>query len=228
MRKLLAVLVVVVLVFGLVGTTSAAAPTPVYFINVIPDTVLDVYVDGNLFIEDLSTGEAVGPFVGEIKGMIRFDMIPANSVFDPSRLGPLTSHALLAAGQTTGIMAQLSERPDQPIIVIFSYTIAKTGPGQSSFLVLHAMTGPGLEVLLSPGTANEQRSYYFFNQGGFWTRVPAGPTTASLVVYDWPPSDDPVLGPFTADLKPGKLYTIILYGTLDNIRILKQEFNVGE
>jgi hypothetical protein len=227
-RKLLAVLVVMVLVFGLVGTTSAAAPTTLYFINVIPGMVLDVYVEGNLFIEDLSTGEVVGPFVGEIKGIIRIDLIPANTVFDPSRLGPMTSSALFPAGQTLGVVAQLFNGPNDPILNYIFYTTAKTGSGQSSFAVHHAMVAPGLEVLLSPGTANEQRSYYFFNQGGFWTRVPAGPTTASLVLFDVPPNDDPVLGPFTADLKPGKLYTIILYGTLDDIRILRQEMTVGE
>jgi hypothetical protein len=227
MRRLLAILVVIVMMFGLGGTAAAAEPVIVYFVNVIPDTVLDVYVNTDLFIEDLSTGEVVGPFVGELKSMIRIDMIPANTVLDPSSFTHMRIESLLPPGQPLGFIALL-RGPNDPSLTSFFYGVHKTGQGQASFMVYHAMMGSGLEVLLSPGTADEQRGYYFFIDGAFWTRVPAGPTTASLVVFDWPPSDDPVLGPFTADLKPGIHYVIILYGTLDNIRIIRQEFHVGE
>jgi hypothetical protein len=227
MRKLLAVLVVFMLVFGLGGTAAAAEPVIVYFVNAIPDTVLDVYVNTHLFIEDLSAGEVVGPFVGELKSMVRIDMIPANTVLDPSSFTHMRIESLLPPNQPLGFIAML-QGPNQPTLSSFFYAAHKTGQGQASFHVVHAMLADGLEVLLSPGTANEQRGYYFFNDGGFWTRVPAGPTTASLVLFDSPPSDDPVLGPFTVDLKPGRHYVIILYGTLDNIRVIRQEFNPGE
>ena len=79
--------------------------------------------------------------------------------------------------------------------------------------------------MLFPGTANEQHLPPF--GALFQTRLPAVPTTASVVVWGRNPLPD-VFGPFIANLKPGILYVVFVYGNREGLQMLTQEFNVGQ
>jgi hypothetical protein len=230
MRKLLAVLVVIVLMLGLVGTTSAAAPTTVYLVNTLR-SVFDVYVDGNLILEDLAPGSIRGPFAGEITGETRIEMIPANAVLgeeDPNILYYPTLVTTLPAGATIAIVTEPDNIPGSlGSLDMFIYDFAKTGPGQSRLMVHNALYDDDIEIVLFPGTTNEQHLPIFGSH--FQTRLPAGPKIASVILWGRAPLPS-VFGPFTADLKPGKLYVVFVSGKPagGGLQLMTQEFNVGQ
>jgi hypothetical protein len=231
MRKLLAVLVVMVLMLGLVGTTSAAEPTTVYLVNTLR-TVLDVYVDGNLIIEDLAPNSIRGPFVGEISGETRIEMIPANAVLgeeDPNILYYPTLVTRLPVGETVAIVVYADNIPGSlGSLDMFTYDFAPTGPGHSRLMVYNALTDDDIEIVLSPGTANEQHLPFIGNQAHREIRLPAGPKTALVLLWGRNPAPE-VMGPFTANLQPGKLYVVFVSGNLGGgLQPLTQEFNVGQ
>lgn len=227
MRKILAVLVVAALVLGLVGTTSAAAPTTVYLVNTLR-IVFDVYVDGNLIIEDFAPDSIRGPFVGEITGETRIEMIRANTVLgeeDPNILYYPTLVTRLPAGKTIAIVTESDNIPGSlGSLSMVTYDFAKTGPGYSRLMAYNALYDDSIEIVLFPGTANEQHLPTFGSH--FQTRLPAGPKIASVILWGRAPLPE-VLGPFTADLKAGKLYVVFVYRTLAGLQMLTQEFNVG-
>ena len=229
MRKLLGIVVVILLVFGLGGTAAAAEPTTVYLINTLDRVVVDVYVDGNLIIEDFAPDTIRGPFVGEANGELWIEMIPANTVLgEPNQY--LTNAVLvtsLPAGQTVAIVAQRNNIPGaMGTLTMFAYDLARTGSGQARLMVHNALVDDDIEVTFFPGTANEQ----VFSAGEgfhFQTSLPAGSTTASLILWGRDPAPE-VIGTFTADLQPGKLYVVFIYRKLSGIQVLRQEFNVGQ
>ncbi len=231
MRKLLGLLVVLVLMTAVVSTTSAAAPTTVYLVNTLDRKVVDVYVDGNLIIEDFAPGTIRGPFVGAINGEVRIELIPANAVLgqeDPNYIQYPVAVTHLPAGATVAFVAQEDNTPGSlGSLSMFTYDLAPTGPGHSTVMVFNALSRSSIEVVLSPGTVNEQ-SFDASTARYFKTRLPARLTTASL--FEW--THDPAphfVGTFTVDLKPGKIYVAFVYGKFGvGVTMLQQEFNVGQ
>jgi hypothetical protein len=231
MRKLLAVLVVMALMLSLGGTAAAAAPTTVYLVNTLDRTVVDVYVDGNLILEDFAPDTIRGPFVGEVNDEVLIQMIPANTVLGEPNEFQYNAEAVMRppAGATVAIVAQNDNIPGSlGTLTMFSYDLAPTGPGRSTLMVHNAMIADDIQMVLSPGTANEQQLPSFGPEHQLQTRLPAGPTTALLVLSGRGPAPY-VVGPFTADLRPGKLYVVFVtvrFGV--GMRVLRQEFNVGQ
>jgi hypothetical protein len=228
MRKLLAVLVVMVLMLGLVGTTSAAAPTTVYLVNTL-GLVFDVYVDGNLIIEDFAPDSIRGPFVGESSGEIRIEMIRANTVLgeeDPNVLQYPTLETTLPAGETIAIITEVDNIPGSlGSLDMFIYDFAPTGPGQARLKLHNALYGDSIHIVLFPGTANEEELQLFYPD--FQARLPVGPVTASLTIWGRGPLPE-VIDPFTVDIRPGILYVVFVYRKRGDLKMLTQTFPVGQ
>jgi hypothetical protein len=227
MRKLLVILIVLVLMTGVVGTTSAAAPTTVYLVNTLP-TLMDVYLDGNLVLEDFAPFSIRGPLVGESNGPIRIDMIVANTVLDQFNGVNAILDATLPVGATVAIVAHNNNTPaslgDLSVVI---YDFSRTGPGYANLLVFNALYGDDLEFVLSPGMANEEHLPTLGDGNERRLRLPAGPKTASVIVWGRAPLPE-IVGPFMTDLQPGKLYAVFIYRTVGELRWLTQEFNVGQ
>jgi hypothetical protein len=230
MRKLLGILIVVALMTGVVSTASAAAPTTLYLINTLSYPPLDVYVNGNLMIEDVPPETILGPFTAEINGQVLVEMIPANTVLGEEN-GYQYNIAMLMtfpAGETVGVVIQNDNTPGGlGILDTFIYDFSATGPGHSNLIVYNALVDDDIEIVLFPGTANEEHFPSIGNTGDRRISLPAGPKTASVILWGRAPLPE-VVGPFTADLKPGKLYVIFINGISGGLGWLTQEFNVGQ
>jgi hypothetical protein len=227
MRKLLAVLVVIALMLGLVGTTSAAAPTTVYLVNTL-GIVMDVYVDDILILEDLPPHGIRGPFVGESNREIRINMVVANTVLDPFNGVFAVMVRQLPAGETIAIVARNNNTPgslgDLNMIV---YDFSRTGPGYANLLVHSSLYDESVYVVLSPGTPNEQELPALGNPNGHYLRLPAGSKTALVTIWGRGPLPE-MHGPYMTNLRAGKLYVVFIYRVIGELRWLTQEFNVGQ
>lgn len=231
MRKLLGILIVLALMMGVVGAASAAAPTTVYLVNTLDRDIVDVYVDGNLIIEDFAHDTILGPFVGAFDGEVRIEMIPANQVLgeeNPFYIYYPVAVTHLPAGETVAFVAQEDNTPGSlGSLRMISYDLAPTGPGQATVMFFNALSRSSIEAVVSPGTANEQ-SFDASTASYFKTRLPAVPTTVSL--FEWSHNPNPeFLGTFTGNLQPGKLYVAFVYYKFGvGLFMLRQEFNVGQ
>jgi hypothetical protein len=228
MRKVLVAVAAMLLILSLGGTAAAAEPTTVYLVNTLDRTVVDVYLDGNLIIEDFAPGTILGPFVGESNQAIRIDMVEANTVLDMFN-GPFAGMTgQLPAGETVAIVAQQIDIPGWlGAVNVFTYDLAPTGPDQATVMLVNATAAGRVNFVFYPGTANEQ-SFLTSAETSFTAHLPAGPTTATLIHSHRGPNDED-WGTFTADLKPGKLYVAFMYVKFGvGLTALRQEFNVGE
>jgi hypothetical protein len=230
MRRLLAILVVIIMMFGLGGMAAAAEPVIVYLVNTLSFPPLDVYVDGNLMIEDVPPETILGPFTAEFNGQVLIEMIPANTVLGEENGYQYNIAALMTfpAGETVGIVIQNDNTPGGlGVLDMFTYDFSATGPGNSNLMVYNALVDDHIEIVLFPGTANEQHLSSVGPTGVRHVRLPAGPKTASLVLSGRAPQPQ-VIGPFMADLASGKLYVVFIHQTFAGFEYLSQEFNVGQ
>jgi hypothetical protein len=231
MRKVLAALAALVLILSLGGTAVAAEPTTVYLVNVLDRTVVDVYMDGNLIIEDFAPGTILGPFVGAFDGQVLIQMIPANTVLGdvnaPYTLAP-TAFTTLPAGETVAFVAQQVDVAGWlGALNMFTYDLSPTGPDQAAVMLVNATAAGHVKFVFYPGTPGEQ-SFTAGSEHHFMAHLPSGPTTAALIHSHRGPNDED-WGTFTADLKPGKLYVSFIYFKFGvGLTALRQEFNVGE
>jgi hypothetical protein len=228
MRKVLVALAALVLILSLGGTAAAAEPTTVYLVNVLDRDVVDVYLDGNLVFEDFAPGTILGPFVAESNQVIQIHMVLANTVLDPFNGYFAEWSRPLPAGETVAIVAQEVLIPGWlGALNMFTYDLAPTGPGQARAMVFNAFIRDSLQFVFYPGTANEQ-AFEASSESSFKAHLPAGPTTASLLMWTHDPAPH-FLGTFSADLKPGKLYVAFVYFKFGvGLTSLRQEFNVGQ
>lgn len=222
MRKLLSLLAVLVLMTGAVGAASAADTATGYVVHGIPGLVVDVYVDGQLFVEDFKPDTIAGPLVGPANRSANVVIVPANG--DPSQPA-LEATVSFPAGANVSIVAHLTEA-GAPTLSIFNNDFSKTGSGQTRLIVRHTAAAPAVDALFFPGTANELRVGPLANGQQTAAGLPAGNYTAALVPAG---TSTAVYGPFSSDLKAGKVYVVYAVGTLGStFKLLTQEISVGQ
>lgn len=222
MRKLFGVVIVLVLMTMMVGTASAADSVTGYVVHGIPGLVVDVYVDGVLFVEDFTPDSIAGPLVGPANRPAKVDIVPANG--DPAQPA-LSATISFPAGANITIVAHLTEA-GAPTLSIFDNDFSKTGAGQTRLIVRHTAAAPAVDALFFPGTANELRVGPLANGQQTAANLPAGSYTAALVPTG---TSTAVFGPFSSDLKAGTVYVTYAVGALGStFKVLTQEIYVGQ
>ncbi|MCA0456203.1 MAG: DUF4397 domain-containing protein [Chloroflexi bacterium] len=223
MRKLMGLLVVVVLMMSIFAPVSAAGTATGYVVHGIPGLVVDVYVDGNLFVEDFKPDTIAGPLVGPAGQSGYIVIVPANG--DPAKPA-LAATVSFNAGANVAIVAHLTEA-GAPTLSIFDNDFSKTGAGQTRLIVRHTAAAPAVDALFFPGTANELRVGPLANGQQTAAGLPAGSYTAALVPTG---TSTAAYGPFSARLGAGKVYVAYAVGSLSGgtFKMLTQEINVGE
>lgn len=191
---------------GLFGALPAGAADTgsVYVVHGIPDTPVDVYVDGALAIDDFEPLTVKGPL--DLPAGDHQVAITAADAADAS--SPLlTATASVPVGGNVSLVAHLSESGD-PTITPFANDVSAIPAGQARIIVRHTAAAPAVDVraggaVVLPGVTNGQ-------QGALV--VPAGTVSADVVLAG---TDTVVIGPADLSLGEGTVTVVHAVGSAE-------------
>lgn len=194
------------------ATALAAAPAAlaqdtgtVYVVHGIPDTPVDVYVDGERALDDFAPGTSAGP-VDLPAGTREVAIFPADAA-DGSGAPLLSASPDLPAGANVTLVAHLTEG-GEPTVTPFVNDVSAVPAGQARLAVRHTAAAPAVDVLAGgepvvSGLANPDEAAL---------EVPAGPVSAAVAAAG---STEPVIGPADLDLAEGTATFVHAIGSLE-------------
>ncbi|MTD15199.1 DUF4397 domain-containing protein [Nakamurella sp. YIM 132087] len=208
MRRLAAALTTATLVAaaGMLGATtaSAAGTGAVYVVHGIPDTPVDVYVDGTLAIDDFDPLTVQGP-IDLPAGDHEIALTAADAADASSPV--LSGTATIPDGGNVSLVAHLSAA-GEPALTPFVNDVAAVPAGQARLVVRHTAAAPavdiraGGEVVLADVTNP--------NEGAL--EVPAGTISADVVLAG---TDTVAIGPADLTLAEGTATFVHAVGSAD-------------
>ena len=219
MRRLAAVTAVSALalttaVFGATAA-SAAETAKVYVVHGIPDTPVDVYVNGTLTLDNFAPETVAGP-LDLAAGSYDVAVTAADAADASSPL--LTAKADLVAGTSVSLVAHLKE-DGSPTITPFSNDVSSIAAGQTRLVVRHTAAAPAVDVraggaVVLSGVTNP-------NQGVL--NIAAGSVTADVVLAG---TSTVAIGPATLDLKEGTATFVHAVGSAEKGDLALVSFTV--
>jgi hypothetical protein len=224
MRKPFATLAVaavaVIATFGLGSAAGAQAETgTVTVIHGIPGVDVDVYVNGDLTLEDFKPDTVTDPL--ELPaGDYTVDIRPAGA--DPASDPIITGSTTLPAGANATLIAHLTA-DGTPTLGVFVNDTAKTAAGQGRLVVRHTAAAPAVDVLAGGKAVISDLS----NPDEATLDLPAGTVSASVAAAG---TTDPVIGPADVPVVAGQVTIVYAIGSLedDTLGVVVQTISVGE
>jgi len=208
------------LALALVAAPAAVAQetATVYVVHGVPDTPVDVYVDGKRAIDDFEPGTSQGP-VQLPAGPHTLALFAADAA-DGSGSPLLSADADLPAGGNVTVVAHLDEGGN-PKITPFVNDVSSVPAGQARLVVRHTAAAPAVDVLAGgkpviEGLSNGQEKAL---------EVPAGSVSAAVAAAG---TTDPVIGPADVDLKEGTATFVQAIGKLDGGKLSLVSFTVSD
>ncbi|QKJ20566.1 DUF4397 domain-containing protein [Microbacterium hominis] len=193
--------------FGLAvpASASTAESAMLSVLHGIPDTPVDVYVNGELTLDDFAPGDLAGPL--ELAAGDYEVALTATDAADASSpvLGPAT--LTLEAGMNYTAVAHLSEGGD-PTLTPFVNDTSATAAGEGRLTVRHVAAAPAVDILAggSPvitGLVNPEESSLDLAAGTIEAAVALEGTT------------DPVIGPADVTVSEGALTIVYAWGSAE-------------
>ena len=208
------------LALALVAAPAAVAQetATVYVVHGVPDTPVDVYVDGKRAIDDFEPGTSQGP-VQLPAGPHKLALFAADAA-DGSGSPLLSADADLPAGGNVTVVAHLDEGGN-PKITPFVNDVSSVPAGQARLVVRHTAAAPAVDVLAGDKPVIEGLS----NGQEKALEVPAGSVSAAVAAAG---TTDPVIGPADVDLKEGTATFVQAIGKLDGGKLSLVSFTVSD
>jgi hypothetical protein len=208
------------LALALVAAPAAVAQetATVYVVHGVPDTPVDVYVDGKRAIDDFEPGTSQGP-VQLPAGPHKLALFAADAA-DGSGSPLLSADADLPAGGNVTVVAHLDEGGN-PKITPFVNDVSSVPAGQARLVVRHTAAAPAVDVLAGGNPVIEGLS----NGQEKALEVPAGSVSAAVAAAG---TTDPVIGPADVDLKEGTATFVQAIGKLDGGKLSLVSFTVSD
>jgi hypothetical protein len=208
------------LAIALVTAPAAGAQdtATVYVVHGVPDTPVDVYVDGQRAIDDFEPGTSQGP-VQLPAGAHKLALFPADAA-DGSGSPLLSADADLPAGGNVTVVAHL-DASGNPKISPFVNEVSSVPAGQARLVVRHAAAAPAVDVLAGDKPVIEGLS----NGQEKALEVPAGSVSAAVAAAG---TTDPVIGPANLDLQEGTATFVHAIGKLDGGKLSLVSFTVSD
>lgn len=217
MRKTLSLGVVAgaIVVMGMTAPAHAAAQdAQLSVLHGIPDTPVDVYVNGDLTLDDFEPGSLAGPLA--LPAGTYEVVLTATDAADDSDpvLGPVS--VTLDAGVNYTAVAHLDGSGD-PTVTPYVNDTAATAAGQGRLTVRHNAAAPAVDILAGGTPVIEDLS----NPGEATLNLPAGTISASVAATG---TTDPVIGPADVAVEEGTLTIVYAWGSLedDNLALAVQ------
>jgi hypothetical protein len=195
---------------ALIGAAPAAAhgtaqeTGTVRVVHGIPDTPVDVYVDGARAIDDFQPGTSAGP-VQLPAGARDVAIFPADAA-DASGSPLLQATADVPAGGAATLVAHLSEA-GEPSVTPFADDLSAVPAGQARLVVRHTAAAPAVDVLAGGNAVVTGLT----NPNQEALEVPAGTVAAAVAAAG---TTQPVIGPADLDLQEGTATFVHAIGSL--------------
>jgi hypothetical protein len=202
------------LVAAFAGPASAQSDEgTVTVVHGVPDLTVDVYVNGDLTLEDFEPGTVTDPLelpAGDYDVEIRPADEDAES--DPA----ISGSAAVEAGSNASLVAHLNA-DGEPTLSAFANDTSEIGAGDARLTVRHTAAAPAVDIL-ADGSAIVSG---LENPDEATTEVPAGTYEAAVAPEG---TTDPVLGPTDLTLEEGTNTIVYAIGSLDddNLDLLVQ------
>jgi hypothetical protein len=221
MRKLTAAAALAAASFLAIGGPAGAQDSngTVTVIHGIPDTPVDVYVNGDLTLDDFEPGTVTDPL-----------SLPAGD-YDLALTAPdaadasspiLEATATVEAGGNYTIVAHLTAAGD-PTITPFVNDTMMTKAGEGGVVVRHTAAAPAVDVLVGgepvvEGLENPDSAGPLY--------LPVGTISASVAAAG---TTDPVIGPADVPVVEGQVTIVYAWGSLEaeNLAVAVQTVEVG-
>ena len=207
MRKTLAVGVAAGALVALAGIAPANAATDVAQLSVlhaVPGLTVDVYVNGDLTLDDFEPGDLAGPL--ELPAGTYTVAITASDAADASSpaIGPVDLP--LEAGKNYTAAAHL-DAAGAPTATLFTNETSTVGAGEGRLTVRHVAAAPAVDILAggSPVITN------LSNPDESLLTLPAGTVSASVAATG---TTDPVIGPADVNVAEGTNTIVYAWGSL--------------
>lgn len=201
----------------LMGATSASAAdtAAVYVVHGIPDTPVDVYVNGALTLDDFAPETVAGPL--DLPAGSYAVAITAADAADAS--APLlTATADLVAGSSVSLVAHLTAE-GTPTITPFANDVSSIAAGQTRLVVRHTAAAPAVDIraggaVVLAGVTNP-------NQGVL--NIPAGTVSADVVLAG---TTTVAIGPASLNLAEGSATFVHAVGSAADNNLALVTFTV--
>ena len=220
MRKTLAVGVAAGALVALAGIAPANAATDVAQLSVlhaVPGLTVDVYVNGDLTLDDFEPGDLAGPL--ELPAGTYTVAITASDAADASSpaIGPVDLP--LEAGKNYTAAAHL-DAAGAPTATLFTNDTSTVGAGEGRLTVRHVAAAPAVDILAGGTPVITNLS----NPDESLLTLPAGTVSASVAATG---TTDPVIGPADVNVAEGTNTIVYAWGSLTDSNLALAVQTVG-
>lgn len=200
------------------GTPSAQEGASVMLLHGIPDTPVDLAVDGAVVIPGFDFGDMqdLSPFAGQTLTNVEVRLAGTEDV----AIGPVAEFPVPDSGNWT-VVAHL-DADGTPTITPFENDVSAVGDGEGRLSVVHAAAAPAVDIVLGEARPVENAS----NGDKASLVLPAGEIAGAQVA---PTGGDPIADVPTVTLAAGTNLIVYAVGSLEGetFTFLTQEIAIA-
>ncbi|MEU8191921.1 DUF4397 domain-containing protein, partial [Micromonospora carbonacea] len=189
---------------ALTATPAYAATSKVSVVHGIPDTPVDVYVNGKKTLDNFKPGDVAGPLDLE-QGAYDIALTKPGEALDKAIL--TVDDAEVPGGANISLAAHLDEA-GKPRITPFVNDTAKVDAGKARLIVRHTAAAPAVDVRAGGKPVFEDLT----NPNESKADVDAGTVSADVVLAG---TDTVAIGPADLDLKEGTATIVYAIGSAE-------------
>lgn len=202
----LAVGMITALGLALPAGAATAQEAQLSVLHAIPDTPVDVYVNGELTLDNFAPGDLAGPLAlpaGDYEvALTAPDAADASAPI----LGPAT--LTLEGGANYTAVAHLTAAGD-PGLNLFTNDISQTAPGQGRLTVRHTAAAPAVDILAGGSPVIQNLA----NPNEAKLDLAAGTVSAAVALAG---TTDPVIGPTDVAIQEGVNTILYAWGSAED------------
>lgn len=209
------------LALSLLATTAGVAlaqssPAKVTVVHGVPGLTVDVFVDGDLTLEDFEYGDVAGP-LDLAPGEYDLAVSPANAGIDGAVL--TADDVALTQGLDATVVAHLTES-GEPTLSIFVNDTSSIDAGNGRITVRHTAQAPAVDIWADGSPLFVDLS----NPDEQSADVPAAVYEVAIQANPSSTAGDPAVGPVDVDVPEGTSRIVYAVGELgDTFRLLIQD-----
>ncbi|MFS0867196.1 DUF4397 domain-containing protein [Microbacterium sp. 179-B 1A2 NHS] len=188
------------------ATAATSDTADLAVLHGIPDTPVDVYVDGELTIDDFEPGDLGGPL--ELPAGTYAVALTAADAEDDSEpvLGPID--LTLEGGMNYTAVAHL-DAAGEPTAALFTNDTSETAAGEGRLTVRHVAAAPAVDIL----AGGEAVVTGLENPDEASLDLAAGTISAAVALEG---TTDPVIGPADVEVQEGVLTMVFAWGNAED------------